>query len=329
MPAVLDYEPHLFGVREKVLVMMPFGSHLYGTQTESSDYDFKGVFVPTTREALLGKIRRRISLRPEKPSGEKNPPGAVEWEILSLHEFIALALEGQTVALDMLHAKPEVWITSSAAWEELVENRQRFYTKNLKAFVGYARRQAAKYGIKGSRIDTAKKIVEFLRFQGDLPVSSVLDPLLASGLEHVHATDNPDAPVEILGKRLTALAKCSHYLTTFERYLSSYGERARQAERNEGVDWKAMSHAMRAAMEVRAILDHGGFDLPFSKTDAEFLRDIKCGRIPFVDVQKELEDSIFWIERLALISGLPEVPDRAWAERFILRQMNRQEEVEE
>ena len=43
------------------------------------------------------------------------------------------------------------------------KNRQQFYTKNLKSFIDYARRQASKYGIKGSRINAALQILELLK----------------------------------------------------------------------------------------------------------------------------------------------------------------------
>lgn len=305
----------------RAAVVKPFGSHLYGTDGPSSDFDFKGVFIPSRESALIGKITTRISKRPNKAEGVKNAAGDVEWEMISLHEFVRLALEGQTMALDMLHASLGRCVLSSREWLTLHSNRRRFCTKNLKAFVGYARRQAAKYGVKGSRLHTAKEIVRFLAVQGDLLVASVVDPLLHSGLEHVHGTDDPAAPVEILGKRMTALAKCSHYLPSFQKFLESYGDRARAAERSEGVDWKAMSHAIRAAWEVRAILTGEGFSLPLPAPFAEHLRTVKEGRLDFQATQTELEERIEEIEALAASSPLPEAPDSGWSDLFLLDAM--------
>lgn len=36
-----------------LIVKMKFGSHLYGTNTEDSDVDYKGVFLPSKKEILL------------------------------------------------------------------------------------------------------------------------------------------------------------------------------------------------------------------------------------------------------------------------------------
>ena len=38
-----------------LIVKMKFGSHLYGTDTEDSDVDYKGVFLPAKKEILLNK----------------------------------------------------------------------------------------------------------------------------------------------------------------------------------------------------------------------------------------------------------------------------------
>lgn len=307
-----------------ILFRCKYGSHLYGTDTPTSDVDYKGVFLPTRRQAFLGKIPR--SWGPgtgrAKTAGEKNQPGDVDDEFYSLQEFVKLALEGQTVAIDMLHADESMWETAHYVWNELVDNRHRFYTKNLKAFVGYARRQAAKYGIKGSRLATARAVVDWLKENPGKKISEVWSfaaPVVL--FEHVDATGDEKAPVEILGKRLTAGATTDHYVPTFERYLAEYGSRAKMAETNQGVDWKAMSHAVRAAIEVEKILVERDLVLPFEPAIADHLRAIKKGELSFVEVQRELEERIERLEGLAAVSTLPSSPDHAWADDFVVRTM--------
>jgi predicted nucleotidyltransferase len=38
-----------------------FGSHLYGTSTEQSDRDYKGIFLPSAQDILLGRIPKTSS----------------------------------------------------------------------------------------------------------------------------------------------------------------------------------------------------------------------------------------------------------------------------
>lgn len=99
-------------IKNKLIVNMLFGSHLYGTNTLNSDKDYKGVFFPTKDQILLGNIPKSFN----ETSGDnfsKNTIEDVDIELFSLHQFIKLACEGQTVALDMLHAPNEFILESS------------------------------------------------------------------------------------------------------------------------------------------------------------------------------------------------------------------------
>lgn len=145
-----------------IIVKMIFGSHLYGMDTPASDKDYKGVFMPTKEQIFLGNIPKSYN-ETTKHGNEKNTSEDIDTEIYSLHYFIKLACEGQTVALDMLHAPKNMILETSYIWKEIVESREKFYTKNLRAFVSYARKQASKYGIKGSRLSTVKNVLEILK----------------------------------------------------------------------------------------------------------------------------------------------------------------------
>lgn len=81
----------------KLIVKMKFGSHLYGTSTEDSDVDYKGIFLPGKREILLNHIPKCRSFSTGNDL-VKNSPDDVDEEIYSLHYFIELACDGQTVA---------------------------------------------------------------------------------------------------------------------------------------------------------------------------------------------------------------------------------------
>ena len=133
-----------------LIVLMEFGSKLYGTDTPESDMDFKGIYLPTKNQILLNRIPKSVSYRtkPDKKD-EKNTKDDIDCQVFSLHYFLELASKGETAAIDMLHA-PDDWpLYSSDLWVDIRKRRQMFYSKNLKAFVSYARKQVAKYGLKG------------------------------------------------------------------------------------------------------------------------------------------------------------------------------------
>lgn len=299
-----------------ILVDMVCGSHLYGTNSATSDRDYKGVFMPTREQILLQRVPHSINESTKKGT-EKNTAEDTDRERYSLHYFLHLACEGETVALDMLHAPQEFWLLSSRIWEDLVARRHMFYTRSLKAFVGYARRQAAKYGVKGSRLSEAKQVIAFLESQpASLRIGDVWD-LLPTG-EHIHKTSNDvDQLYEVCGKKLTAKGYCHHYVPMLQAFADRYGDRARQAEENKGVDWKAVSHAFRAAYQVKHILVDGGYTYPLPET--EFIKRVKSGAMHFADeVGPQLDGLMEELEALSDASTLPAKVDRTYWDNWLV-----------
>jgi hypothetical protein len=306
----------------KTIVKLMFGSHLYGTNTPDSDQDFKGVFLPSKEQILLGKIPKSIDESTKKENQLKNTSKDVDFETYSLHYFIYLACEGETVALDMLHAPDNMIIEKSHIWNLIVAERERFYTKNLKAFVGYARRQASKYGIKGSRLNDAQKVLDALKRVNDSTNRCrLLDiwPILPTG-EHIFKhppNENGERMYEVCGRKIGEKVTLQYAQETVKRFVDNYGERARKAADNEGIDWKAVSHACRAAYQVKQILLENTIVFPLK--EAKFLKSVKCGELDYQTiVAPKLEDLMTEVEELSLKSNLPDKVDRKFWDRFII-----------
>ncbi len=306
----------------QTLVRMVFGSHLYGLDTPESDTDYKGVFMPSKQEILLGRIPKTLRLSEGSGANGKNTAEDVDEEHYSLHYFIDLACKGETVALDMLHSRPEHWTAYSAEWLSLVAQREKFYTKNLKALVGYARRQAAKYGVKGSRLNDARRVLEWLKEMEYRSPDVRLDDLWDVFPKGEHIRQEPAtfpetvSTVDVCGKKLQSSAKAKQYIDTMDRFVEAYGARARKAERNEGIDWKAISHAFRAGYQVQGILLDGGFEYPLPQT--EFLLAVKCGEVPYSEAGPRLERLIDTLEHVAAKSNLPEKVDRGYWDEWLI-----------
>ena len=309
----------------RTVVKMIFGSHLYGTNTLNSDTDLKGVFMPTREQVILQRVPKSISQSRNKKEGEKNTADDVDFEMYSLNYFLHLALEGETVALDMLHAPLSALQESSGVWTDLVWNREKFYTKNLKSFVGYARRQAAKYGVKGSRLSEAKQVLEALqsfaciyRIGDVMPrVGDFLEKLPKGEHISIEATEH-DTLYNVCGKSLSSKARVDHYIPMLQNFVDTYGHRAREASENKGIDWKAVSHAFRAAYQVRHILKDGGYTYPLPET--EMIRAVKSGALDwYTKVQPDLELLMDEVEKLSRESNLPEKPDRKFWDEWLIQ----------
>ena len=305
----------------KIIVKTKFGSHLYGTNTENSDTDYKGIFLPTKEQIFLGNIPKSYTENTSNDNISKNTKDDIDLELYSLHYFIKLALEGQTVAIDMLHAPNNMIEERSVIWDSIVSNREKFYTKNLKAFIGYARRQASKYGIKGSRLNAANGIVKYLkRFKDSAKLEVAWGGLLNYVGDHCHFyDDNPNGIKQFMacGKILQETQKVGYTIEILEKFISEYGKRAELAAKNEGIDWKAVSHALRAAYQVKEILTKKMITFPLRQ--AEFLKEVKNGTFDYISfVAPVLEKIMDEVELLSEKSDLPMKPDKKFWDKFII-----------
>lgn len=305
-----------------LIVRMKFGSHLYGTDTEDSDVDYKGIFLPTKEAILLNRVPKTINLS-TNVGHQKNRPGDIDEEIYSLHYFIQLACEGQIVAMDMLHAPEIMLIETSAIWREIVKHRNLFYTKNLTSFISYARRQASKYGIKGSRLDAAKKVISVLRSNDpDRKLREIWTHLpINDHCRHTEVDPNGMPQYQVCGKTFQESTKVEYVLPIVEKFYDDYGQRAKLAAQNKSIDWKAISHALRAAFQTREILIDGTIAYPLK--DAPFLLEVKSGRLDYTaEVAPVLESLMEEVEQLASRSSLPEKVDIDYWNRFICEIMD-------
>ena len=309
----------IISMNEKVIVKMIFGSHLYGTNTPDSDTDYKGIFLPTKEQIYLGKIPKSHNRNRKKSEGEKNNAGDVDVEIYSLHYFIKLACDGQTVAFDMLHAPSEMIINSSPIWDDIVYNREKFYSKNLKAFVGYARGQAARYGVKGSRLIAVGDVLDVLYSHApELPISCLWSKLPLG--KYCYMVDNNPQGIpqyQVCGKIFQATAKIDYVQNILQKFYDNYGKRAKLAAKSKGVDWKAISHALRVVYQVRQLLIENTITFPLR--EAEFLKRVKLGQLDYVtEIAPKLEALMDEVEVLSENSKLPNKVDREFWNNFIM-----------
>jgi len=315
------------------VVKIKFGSHLYGTTTPSSDMDFKSVFIPTREEILLQRVPGSRTHGPSKVGdGVKNKPGDVDFESYSVSRYLQLLMDGQTVAIDMLFAPVSHQEYSSPTWRYIYAHRDRFLTKKSAAFLGYCRQQANKYGIKGSRVAAAREASELFKMALDehgntAKVAEIPEDVLRT-LEGEHTTFEmlpmSSKPgdlgmfINCCGRKVSYTSSIKQAAEVFTRIFENYGDRAKQAESNQGVDWKALSHAVRVGHEALELLDTGNVTLPLKEDIRCLVLAIKQGQLDYQDVAERIESLLFQVEQAAVDSDLREVPDYEFADNLIL-----------
>ena len=311
---------------KNVIMLCEFGSHLYGTDSEKSDRDYKGIYIPTMEEYLMGKVKKTIVFS----SGDKdsrNNEDDVDIELFSLNYFVELACGGQTAQFDMLFCTEDHLMKTSYIWDEIVKNRELFFSKSMKAFVGYCSKQAYRYGIKGTRIAAIKDVIELMNahthfgkfgdFWEDLPV----------GEQSKFEKDKKGEDIySVCGKSFQKTAPVSMVLGSLTSFVGKYGERAKEAESNDGIDWKALSHALRAGHQLAELYTtrHITFPLP----NADYIKKVKYGGLDFKTVvQPDLELIVEEVMELAEKSTFPETVDKDYWRDFVLTELKNFYEV--
>ncbi|QEX15358.1 hypothetical protein FRZ44_06410 [Hypericibacter terrae] len=320
----------------ELIVEMRVGSHLYGTDTPRSDLDIKGVYLPAARDILLQRVAPSLLQAAAKAPGQRNQAGDQDCEYYSLQRYLEFLAEGQTGALDMLFAPEGAMLRPPAPlWYEIQAASGRLVTRQAASFLRYSRQQAAKFGIKGSRVAAGRRALAVLsaaeaRLGTTARLEEIADELaiLVQGAEHLGLVDLP-APggeavphLEVCGRKISYRVSIKTAREIVQKLVEEYGARALQAERNEGVDWKALSHAVRVGREAVELLQTGRIAFPLR--EAGHLKRIKAGEIPYQLVAEEIESLLVEVETAAAGSRLSPTPDRGLIEELVSRAYRQQ-----
>lgn len=295
-----------------IVAKVLFGSHLYGTQVLGSDTDYRAIYLPPLREVVLGTAKHAWKDEAEEDTS-----------YFSLQHFMRLAVEGQSVAIELLAAPTPAVVATSDLWQYLRDNRKRFYTKRMQSLCGFAKTIAAKYASRAGRLNETEAVLAVLKQSSPVVrLSSIWDTLPESphARKEVNAQNKgADQRVyRICGRELQATVTVAHAFTVIQAIGDAFGERVRQARVGE-LDYKAIMHAFRAALQCKEIVETG--DLIFPLRDAAWLRELRLGHIDFTTnaLDTRLDDLINEVQTKMDASDLPDRVDQAWVDQLILR----------
>lgn len=167
----MRYTPDVYNL----LIAITYGSRLYGTNTPTSDYDFKAVSLPTYKDLLLSKElkveRYRFDVYGNKvPDSCTMPDNGYEAEHTPVQKFVHDYLGGQAYAIEIVYAA-----LGGGFHEEHVTDKNRdnvpkfihlcyilassFKHKNLHGMVGFAVKQTFDYVRRGERLLAAQDVM--------------------------------------------------------------------------------------------------------------------------------------------------------------------------
>jgi predicted nucleotidyltransferase len=117
----------------KPLYLVVRGSHAYGTNIETSDTDYAGVFIQSLDDILGNNYKEQIN-------DDKN-----DTVIYEVRRFLQLIASNNPTVLELLNTPEDCVIYKDPAFDIILENREKFITKVCaKSFGGYAKQQISK-----------------------------------------------------------------------------------------------------------------------------------------------------------------------------------------
>lgn len=282
-----------------ILFMTVAGSWLYGTNTEKSDLDKRGVCMEPV-SAILG-LSNFEQLEENKDGNDVVTYG--------LRKFANLALGQNPNITEILFAPTNFQKLSnglvtpfgiSPVWLDVVDCRQAFLSRKVcDTFIGYAVSQL-------KRMETHYRWMSQKAPQKPIPedYGYELTPFVSN--PEYHWTD-----VNLKNRYDNDLKQWTQYYT----WLENRNKDRHGLEEKYGYDTKNAMHLVRLLQQGEELLQTGELTLP--RPNAKELLEIRGGAWKYEKVLQYMEDKKSELEKLKEISVLPKNPDFHIVEELI------------
>jgi hypothetical protein len=267
-----------------LLYLTRYGSRLYGTFNDNSDYDYKGIVLIDSNKLLTGYDYREVYTY-------EDTTNKIEISLYSLQYFIKhLVAIGEATSIDLLysHTNDDAVLYSDPCMDTIFKNKLKFFNiTDTSRYIDYAVSQAIKYGLKGNTVNTLKNVLNYLRNVKDDSVKfnvTIIDDIIEkfsniSGEKNLSKTvaDNGDVFINICKRMYQNTLTIKRVKQLLTDRLLMYGKRSELAGRNNSIDNKALSHTMRALTQILSLYKYGTICFPLY--NSEFLKFIRNGHM--------------------------------------------------
>ncbi len=317
----------------KIVYITLFGSKLFGTDNPNSDTDYKGIFIPSKREVLLKRDIEHYNYNSN--TNGKNEKDDVDLQLYSIYKWFNLLKKGETGALDILFSlfREDTQVYNDKAFtSQMMQHYKRFYNRNLHSFIGYCVGQSKMYNIKGKRF---QELHQFVALFEALAITASSDKLedyfpqieqiladssfkyvkfIKAAISRGNQAYKEGRYIELLGKRFAGSVTVGYFSKMISEMEEQFGNRSKNSA--TGVDFKALSHAVRVISEVEELLDDGFITFPLK--NRVYITSIKEGHEELEEVMDYLDVKLDEVNQKLEQSALPQKSDETFIDEFTL-----------
>lgn len=327
------------------------GSHAYGTNIPSSDWDERGVFVDDMA---------RIALPFEKIEQVKHSEN--DKVLFELSKFMPLLLSQNPNVIELLWTDETDVLYKNECGSSLIANRSEFLSIKVKdSYVGYAMAQLRRIKghnkwINNPQPEAEPRPIDYStvvwNFSSDRTHNKIVpieghsaiainshtyavfkneDLKIPNNKSWVDKRGNPNpmdseqsSEVKKTGKQPIAIVKINFDLfendhvnwKSYWQWKRNRNEKRSELEEKYGYDTKHAMHLIRLLRSGIEILENG--IVPVKRSDAQYLLDVRLGKYPYEEIVAESERLSAKVETLGSFSPLPKEPNLALAKSLML-----------
>jgi predicted nucleotidyltransferase len=304
---------------EEILYKARVGSHLYGLNTEDSDEDFVGVFMPDPYQLLGLNPKDELDKSTKSSStSRRNTNEDTDYKLYSLKKFVSLALKNNPNIVELLFVNDNNLLVDSEVMRELRANYDKLVSQKVHhSFTGYAYSQKKKLTVKAERYNSLVEAEEYTR--------NLLEKTNMKYLDSTTAKILNESVKYYKGKK----QNCESFHTGMELEtvhkklkdeLDNYGWRVNtNTFMTLGYDVKFGYHLVRLMAEGYELLSTGKLEFPVTGEAREDVMAVRNGEASLDELYdlygkwKEKCDTAF------RNTNLPKEPDYGWADDYLVR----------
>ncbi|HPJ86777.1 MAG TPA: nucleotidyltransferase domain-containing protein [Candidatus Pacearchaeota archaeon] len=294
------------------------GSHLYGTNTETSDEDFSGIFLPSKYEVFgFETIEEIDNSVVSKDSEGKNTKDAIDFKYYEFRKFCKLALDCNPNILEHLFVNEENVVYISEVGRELLNLKNYFLGKQsiFTKYSSYAKSQGHKMRLKPENYENLKIVLEYLynyigtdtiinmsNKEEQVKSRQLLVELATDINEKKMPIEFKDSFIKIGDLNFNKNINIKNTINSIETRISSAGSRKVLWEQF-GFDTKFGANLIRLLLEGIELLTDECLTFPLK--EKELILDIKQGKYTLDEVLKLSEQLSNKLEIAYACSNLP------------------------